>query len=83
MPYHAEMDPENAVDLRSYADTLEMIGDEYHENDQDFILETMAEWLTSKQDQHAKDKFHRLMAERAQKMLDRAIEAQIAAGARP
>lgn len=81
--YIREADPENAVDLRSYADTLELIGEEVHENDQDFILETMAEWLTGPQDQYAKDKFTRLMAERAQKILERAIEAKVAAGGRP
>ena len=83
MHYRAELDPNNITDLRSYNETTGMLSEEFHENDQDFIIETMAEWLTGLQDQHAKDKFTRLMAERAQKIMDRAVEAAIAKGAKP
>lgn len=83
MHYRAELDPNNITDLRSYNETAGMLSDEWHENDQEFIIETMAEWLTGMQDSYAKEKFTRLMMERAQKIMDRAVEAAIAEGTKP
>ncbi len=71
MPYYASMDPENAVDFKCVNEQAGELADNWHENDQDEIINIMADWLTSLRDGHADAKFLRQMKDRAELIAER------------
>lgn len=72
--YIKEADPENAVDLKSYNETLGQLLGEWHENDTDAVAAAMAEFLTSAQDSYAERKLVRMIRDRAESIIDRSKE---------
>lgn len=76
MPYYADLDPANAVDLKSFTEQEGELHEHWHENDQDEVIRIMADWLTGLQDQYAKEKLVRMFTARAQSIADRAEESR-------
>lgn len=74
MPYYADLDPENAVDLKSYNETLGQLLGEWHDNDTDAVAAAMAEFLTSAQDSYAERKLVRMIRDRAESIIERSKE---------
>ncbi len=72
MPYYADRDPENLKDCKCVNEQAGELADNWHENDQDEIINIMADWLTGLRDSHADAKFLRLMKDRAELIADRA-----------
>lgn len=76
MPYYADLDPENAVDLKSYNETLGQLLGEWHENDTDAVAAAMADYWTGPQDQLAAAKLVVAIVSRTQSILSRAEESR-------
>lgn len=76
MTYYADMDPENAVDLKSYKETLGELLGEWHENDTDAVAEAMADWLTGPMDEYAALKLAIAIKLRAYSIIRRAEESR-------
>lgn len=76
MPYYADLDPENAVDLKSYNETLGQLLGEWDENDTDAVAEAMADFLTGPQDSYAESKLVRMIRNRANSIIERAEESR-------
>lgn len=76
MPYYADLDPENAVDLKSYNETLGQLLGEWHENDTDAVAAAMADWLTGPMDDYATSKLASAIKLRAESILSRAEESR-------
>lgn len=80
MPYYAYLDPENAVDLKSYNETLGQLLGEWHENDTDAVAAAMADYLTGPLDMHATSKLVRAILTRAESIIARAEESRQTGG---
>lgn len=76
MTYYAAMDPENAVDLKSYKETLGELLGEWHENDTDAVAAAMADWLTGPMDEYAASKLASAIKLRAYSIIRRAEESR-------
>lgn len=73
--YIKDADPENAVDLKSYNETLGQLLGEWHENDTDAVAAAMADWLTGLRDPYATQKLANAIKLRAESIIERAEEA--------
>lgn len=69
--YIRDADPENAVDLKSYKETLGQLLGEWHENDTDAVAEAMAKFLTGPQDSFAERELVRVIRDRANRIIER------------
>jgi hypothetical protein len=74
--YIRDADPENAVDLKSYKETLGQLLGEWHENDTDAVASILAEYLTSGRDAYDGAKAFRMIMERAERIIERAEETR-------
>lgn len=66
-----DADPENAVNLASYKETLGQLLGEWHENDTDAVAAAMADYMTGPLDMHATSKLVRAILSRAESIIER------------
>lgn len=74
MIYIKDADPENAIDFPDFNEVCGVLSDEWHENDQDFVIEAMADWLSGLQDSYATTKLANAIKARAESIIERSKE---------